>query len=517
MKIDSAWRVWMTENRTSARLAFILRLLATAVSSAMSLVWAPLLLAPMGDKLYGLFLSFQMIPRLGGLGDMGITGAISIRTGQMLGRNEQERATRFLASARGLMLIVSPILAVTFFLLSPWLPGWLHFENVPGAGSLTLLFQTGALFLFVMIAGGYIYAVNTAAGNIVWLILPTLFLSQAGILGHWMLARAGSPLWLQNLSYVVSSALAVITVWWLLKVAHPPLARLRPITLDKSIGRELISTSGWVYLYTIGGLIFSATDRLLINAGIGAEAVPSYAFNYKPCELALQVVAAACIATQAKITQWIANPAEETQQRVRREVQRLCMVQALFGVVFAFGYLALDNLFISLWVGDAYRAPQALQWAFALTLAITAGGDAGIQTSALCGQNGMRTAGLSVGGTGLLNLLLSFVAMRFHSVIGIAYATVLAQTILSLFLSWYTCRHLQLSFFQWSKRSWLLPVSAVAIAALMQNYIGSKTWPRVGLLLAIFAILAVFYAKLLGFNREFLRVELSILRRYLPR
>jgi len=270
---------WLWANRTSARAAFVLRIFSMGFSAVMSWVWIRLLVHAMGKELYGLFISFQAIPRLGGLGDLGISGAVAIRTGRMLGRNEEGRLAEFLASARSLFVILGILLGAVFFGLSPYLSAWLHFKAEPGSGSLTLLFQTGALALLVTIIGGYVHSVNAGANNIIWPIIPGVLLTQGALLGHWLLARAGCPLWAQHCSYVVSSLILTVVVWWLLRVAHPALAMLRPLTTQRVYWRELLSTGGFVYLYGLGAVVFTMTDRLLVNAGFGAAVVASYFLN----------------------------------------------------------------------------------------------------------------------------------------------------------------------------------------------------------------------------------------------
>lgn len=484
-------------------------------SAVMSLVWTRLLVHSMGSALYGLFVSFQAIPRLGGLGDFGISGAVGIRTGQMIGRNEQGRLIAFLASARALFLVVAPLLGGIFFLLSPFLPAWLGFKGVPGSGSLTLLFQTGAVALFLTVLGGYIYSVNAGTNNIVWPIIPSFVLAQVSLLGHWLLAQGGYPLWVQNCSYLLTSMIGVVVVWWLLKIAHPAFSALRPITVNLVLWRELLSTSGWFYLYTLGGFIFTMTDRLLVNGGFGASTVTAYVLNYKPCEMAMQVLLSATFASQTKINQWIANPAPEAQERARQEVQRLNLFQSAVGVACALAYLALDNLFVDYWVGPAYQMPTNLQWAFALTLAITAAGDAGIQMAGLCGPKGLRKAGLAIGLTGLLNLALSLAAMRNGWLVGIAYATVVAQTVLSIVLAFHTCRYLKIPVTMWLVRSWLLPVLAVLALAVGNVWINTMRWSGALSLLAIGAVVWLLYARLAGLNRDFFAHEWKAIRRML--
>src|SRR4051812_41970458 len=91
---------WLQRNRTSARMAFVWRMIAMGLGSLFSLLWARLLLHAMGDPLMGLFQSFQALIRLGGLGDFGITGALSLKVGTTLGRGGDAGLESLLASAR---------------------------------------------------------------------------------------------------------------------------------------------------------------------------------------------------------------------------------------------------------------------------------------------------------------------------------------------------------------------------------------------------------------------------------
>lgn len=468
-----------------------------------------MLVARMGDKLYGLFMSFAAIPRLGGLGDMGVSGAISLRTAQMIGRGEHDRLRTFLASARAFVLILSLLLSGLFFLLSPWLPGWFGFESSPGAGSLVILFQTGAAVLLLMVGGGYVYSVNFGFGNVLWPIMPLMLLAQAALFGHWLLAGHQHPLWVQNLPYLASSLLSLLVVWWLLRAAHPWLAELWPLRINLADWKELLSTSGWMYLFSIGNFVFTMTDRLLINAVIGSSAVPSYLFNYKPVELALQVVAAACVAAISKLYQWIANSSAASQARARQELERLSFFQNAFGVMAALAYLNLNDAFIARWVGDAYRAPMVLQYAFALTLAITAGGDALVQAAGMCGPNGLRTGAFAMVSSAVINFGLSFYAVQQSSVAGVAFATVLAQSLLSLTLARHTCSHLGLPYFSSVLKIWVLPVLGVSLGVYFRT-----SFTNIPALVGANAALCLILLWALGARRSLISNELKILRSF---
>ncbi len=516
----TAWkkaRAWLRANRSSARMAFLLRIATMALGAIMSLVWPRLLLDLIGTAVMGNWIAFQRALRLSGLGDFGLSGALAVRAGQMIGRGEEEKLRPFLASARTVLLGMAMALGLAFCLFAPWIPRWLDFNAVPGTGSLTMLFVVGGITITLGLVVGYFTSLNAAYATVTWPIVPVFLLGQLAFAGQWLIARGGGPLWAQAIAPVVATAIQGVALWWMVRAAHPWLGELTPLGRDRKLWRELVGASGWIYLYSLGNLIFTATDALLINKGFGPAAVTPYQFNYRLVELAVQVIGSASFIGQSKINLWIHSPDPELRERARAAVQRLCMFQSLLGTFAALGYLAVDSQFIRLWVGAEHQVPMILQWAFAFNLAVTMSGDSGIQVAGLCGANGLRTAGIAIGATALLNLALSYVALRCGSIAGIAWATVLAQSILSIVLARYLCRHLQLPLWRWCLRSFVLPVVFVAAIAAVQWKVGSTTWSGAGVLLVVAAVLAVLHAWLGGVNRDFIRHELAILRSFLPR
>jgi Na+-driven multidrug efflux pump len=159
----------------------------------------------------------------------------------------------------------------------------------------------------------------------------------------------------------------------------------------------------------------------------------------------------------------------------------------------------------------------AWQVAFACNLVVSTGGDAGIQLATRCGDKGIRTAGLAIGATGLLNLGLSIVFMRLGSITGIAVATVIAQSVLSLSLGWYTCRHLGFPATRWAAKSWGLPLAIVLIAALIKAGLPGYSFSHIGILSGCYAVLLLAATRLAGVNLETLHAEWAVLRSMLKR
>lgn len=503
---------WLRKNRTSARTAFGLRLFVMAANGVGSFFWTRLLLRAMGDKLNGLFIAYQAVVTLGGLGDLGMGGAVALRAGQALGRRDESGLRAFLANARSVFLILSLCTFAVLFLLAPFLPKWLHFESVPGAGSFTTLFMVGAASAGLVIFNSYFQNLNYACGTVVWPILPSFFLVQISLCSHWLLARSGAPLWLQITPYLGMAVIMLLLIKSMVNWAHPGLGNLFPLHFQAAEWKFLLSSSAWAYLCSLGNLIYTSTDQLVIKVGFPSEILPRYRYNYRLCEIALQLVTTASLVSMPKVTQWMASKLTAERQRAVTEIRRLNQFQVVLGCAAALGYLAIDDLVIRFWLGPGYQASIGWEIAFALNLAITAGGDSCIQVAGRCGANGIRTAGIAIGSTGLINLLLSIVSMKLGSITGIAVATVIAQSFLSVILGVYICNELRMARFEWLSRSWAIPMGVIGVAALLKWWLPRYSLVAFALLAGCYVCLFFAAAWLSGINREMIRSEIATFR-----
>lgn len=503
---------WLLRHRANARLAFGLRTLSLGVAAVAALVWARLLVGTLGVELYGLFLAFVAISQLGGLGDFGLAGAVGIRMSGMLARREDEAGRRFLANARGVFLVLAGALFLLVLAASPWLPELFRFAPLPGAGSLPLLFAIGGAGVGLLVLGGYISNLNYIHGNLVWPIVPTLVLTQLTFAGQWLLASTRAPLWAQYSVQVATSAVALGLGWWMLRVSHPWLGELRPVRFDRAEGCRLGRTSVWAYFATLGSLIYTTTDSILINAGFGSSALPAYRFNYKLCELCVTLLGSMSFVALPAIVARLLGADEMQRSFGLSGVERLQRFQVVAATAAGLGYLCVNDWFIRLWVGPAFQVPLALQVAFALNLAITISGDIGIQLIGRLHQRGLRLAALTIAGTGLLNLALSLVAVRLGSILGIAVATVIAQSVSSLILSRATSRAIGLDSRRWAARAWLFPFVVVALGGTARWLLPPDSFaPAVALVAICIALLATL-AWLAGIPRRMLLDEWERLR-----
>ena len=506
-------REWLMRNRTSVRLAFGLRILAMGLSALLSFVWTRLLLRAMGDELNGLLTTFQGVYRLGGLGDLGMSAVVGVRGGEMLARGDEAGLRKMLASARSLFAVLAVTVLLVFTCLAPWLPNWLQFHPQHGGGSMQLLFVVGGLNAALVIAAGYLHSLNYAHGTVTWPILPAVLIGQTlAPFAHWLLALHQAPLWAQHLPYIGSSILTAWLALKMLKWSHPWLGQLRPFGFDLALWKTLAQASGWFYLLSLGNAIYTTTDRLVINAWFGSAIIPRYHNNYKLCDLGVTLVLTGSLVSLPKITQWFADSTQAARDRLRTEAVRLNIFQIVLGCAVALFYLTFNDLIVRLWLGPQYKGDLLWQAAFACNLVVTTGGDAGIQISTRCGDRALKIAGLAVAGTGVLNLALSILSAMLGSITGVAVATVIAQSVLSLVLGKLTCRHLGLSAMSWSARSWLLPLGCVLVAAAYKSILPDLTLSHILQMAGCSAVLFVATCALAGLNMELVRSEWKTIR-----
>jgi hypothetical protein len=271
----------------------------------------------------------------------------------------------------------------------------------------------------------------------------------------------------------------------------------------------------------LGNKVFRSTDALVITFGFALGTLVPYQCNYKFCDLALFLVFTASFVALPKITQWMVSNEPADRERVRLEMRRLNQFQTLLGCGAALAYLAGNDIFMKIWWyhRDNVVAPAALvlQLAFALNLAVTASGDAGLQLALRSGKPGLRWAGTFVAITGVLNLGLSILAMKMGSLWGIAMATVVAQSVDSLGCSFYICRFLKMPWWPWVLRGWLFPLLGIALAGWLRMMWPMDSILHATLLIGAYAVMFLAAAWGLGVDAGFIKGELKLVQKFIGR
>lgn len=509
---------WFYRQRASIRLALILQIVVRILFSVLSLIWTPLLLRNMGDALNGVYLNFQRITSLGGLGDLGMGGAVNIRTSRLLGQRKEGELRDFLAAARGIFLLMAVVAGIVFLVVSPHVFRGLEFGDNSRTGSWPMLSLVGAIAISFVVLNSYVSNLNYGCANIVLPIVPAFLVTQAAILCHWLLARQHAPLWAQYVPYVFGAALTHIFGWLYVKNSFASLAVLWPLRFNRKQFIDLFGSSFWVYLSAVGAGIWVTTDMLLITARFGPEIIPAYQYNYKLCELAAFVINSANVAGMSKIAQWIASPEAPVRERGIQEIMRLGKFQTVLGCAAALIYLNVNDWFMRLWLGPEYQVPFLWQIAFAASVAVAGSGQMVCALAQRCSDKGLRIVGTTALFTALLNFGLSFTAMKLSpvlginlSIFGIGMATVIAQSSRDIFIGRYAAGHLNISLWKLNIKNWVLAVSTIACGYILRLN-SERSGPDIFMMIMIQTAWLLIVVRLAGVTLKDLQREKAILK-----
>jgi len=448
---------WLLHVRTSGRLAFLLRMAIIGPSSLLSLWWARALLHAMGPNNYGLFMAFQGVLSLAALGDFGMGGALQIRTMRLLAHDQTSELQLLHATARFLFLGLATTGLILFLCFSPWLPLFFHFVETPASGSLTALFIAGGLYAFFVFLSGYYQTTLYAVGTVSWPVLPPTLVFHLGSAFQLLCALNHAPLWLQMLPSVVLAAGCLFLYRQMVHVSHPYLGGPLPLRLVPAYAKTLLQSSFWAYLFTVSYSIYTATDRLMVNAGFGASQVTPYLLNYKLCDMALMLIIGIGFVGLPKIVTNILSPEPERKKMGRAGAEKLRKIQTFLGCAAGIVYLTVNNVFVYWWFGPHVVVPLSLQLAFAFTLLLVVSSETAIQFWGRLSETGLRNAAVTAILSSLVNLGLSYVAMSVGWIAGIAWATWLARAFLAWFAIRAVCAEFQISNFHWLSNVFLIP------------------------------------------------------------
>jgi hypothetical protein len=97
---------------------------------------------------------------------------------------------------------------------------------------------------------------------------------------------------------------------------------------------------------------------------------------------------------------------------------------------------------------------------------------------------------------------------------GIAMATVVAQSVLSLAASFFTCKYLQIAWLPWALKGWLFPVAGIVCAGWLRMKLPADSAQNLLLLAGAYAALLLAAAWALGVRPAYIKEELQILSKF---
>lgn len=506
---------WLLQIRTSGRIAFLLRLAVMFPSMLLSLWWARALVHVMGANNYGLFMAFQGVMSLVGLGDMGIGGALLVRTSRLLAHKQTAELHQLHSTARALFLGLASFGLILVLVFSPWLPDLFRLIQTPASGSLSTLFIIGGFYAFFGLLTGYYTTTLYAVGTVSWTVLPPILVFHLGSAFQLLCALFHGPLWLQMVPSLVLTVGCLFLYRRMVRMSHPDLTGPLPLKFDPACARILLHSSFWAYLFSISSCIYIATDRLMVNAGFGASQLTPYLLNYKLCDIALALIINIGFVVMPNVIAGILSPEPDRKKEGIEKAEKVRRVQTFLGCAASIFYLVVNDVFVRWWFGANAAVSLDLQLAFAFTLLLTAASESAIQLWGRLNEAGLQKAAIAAIVSAIINLELSYVAMSIGWIAGIAWATWIARGIFALLAIRAVCGEFQISPRGWLGNVFLVPSIMLVSSFLLIRWISPHTTSQELVLVGSNLALLLLGFFLCGLRPGLFHEEIAALRKLL--
>ncbi len=331
------------------------------VGALLSIAVAPLLVISFDSAGYGLWALGMAITGFGGLVSLGAGVSCTKYVADHLSVDRPDLAIQSVRAALTIVLVAGASLIALTALSAPMLAGYLFERMGDGREVALVLLLGGSLLALQEIDGVFTGALR---GVQRFDLAAQVDVSLRVV---WILVVIGTAWWYQDVLFTLgaSNLVYVAKIFMKAYVARRilgneiviPTRRLESILIVVEFGK-------WVSLQTLGGLLFSVVDRLVVGAVFGASDLARYSIC---AQLAQAVHALHAVALQP-IFPWVAS---RTTSREYRKGLRLLTIAALGG--FACLIIPLVLIFVAEVVLDWWMGASFSEENFHLCRALLAG------------------------------------------------------------------------------------------------------------------------------------------------
>jgi len=442
----------------------------------LAFVLAPLLVAGLGDRRYGLWSLVESILAYLFLFEGGVGASLVRYVAKFEELHDRESLNAVFSTTLALMsatgVAVLTILAVLAF-------GWTHPLGVPAD------LVTDVRWLLLLLGGnlalglplGVFPAILDGLGRFPTKVTIRIFcnLAQAVIL-IWIL-RTGADLPMvalvisgANLIQLVLQAAAVFT--------HLPHLRFTPRRVRwgslRLIGRYTFSA----LLVMIAARVSFQSDSLVIGAFLSLEAITFFALASKLVEYAKAFLRSAFGVITPDISRWEARGATDAIRRAFLDGTRWTLYLILPVQV---GFWMLGRAFLALWIGPVH-ATQAYPVLAILCVPLALSLAQAVASRILYGIERINGFAAITVAEAILNLLLSLALVSPLGIAGVALGTSIPACLSSVAVIWYVCRLLRVRVSDYGMTCLLRPALAVCIPAAIWAAFTARTaiesWPQ---------------------------------------
>ena len=193
------------------------------------------------------------------------------------------------------------------------------------------------------------------------------------------------------------------------------------ITLDYKIIKEYVKTSPLLIMATTGNTISQEAEPLLITIFLSPEVTTAYMITRKAADMVFRMLSVVAGSTMGSFSHLAGNADKE---KIKDVVKKLLILSFFLGTIGFASYVATNEFFVSLWVGELFVLdPNIILF---IGLGFFARNLRGLMGQFLYGLGDFNHTSKTILLEGTGRIILAMVLLRFFGVIGVPLACSIA-------------------------------------------------------------------------------------------
>ncbi len=326
----------------------------TAITIIQGLLLVPMYLYFLGANTYGLWLASGGMLGMLLLMNFGVGSLVTQRVAHAYGQKDLSRVGTYFVNGMFVYFCICLLYGAIGWILSFWIADIL---KVSGAEA-ELLKQCFRVAVVAMTIGIFNECLRSFSQAMLRPVIPMIGLAAGRVLGIlgtiWMLFD-DLGLWAIPVGMLIAECLVlIINIAYVLSLFQAIVASAK---LDKSIITEYVKTSPALLLAKSGNALSQESEPLLITMLINAEATTAYMVARKVADMVFLSISVLNGSVLGSISH-LAGEADNV--KIRKVVSNFLSVAFILSLVGFSIYVAVNNTFLALWVGENYAFDQYL-------------------------------------------------------------------------------------------------------------------------------------------------------------
>jgi O-antigen/teichoic acid export membrane protein len=326
----------------------------TAITIIQGLLLVPLYLHFLGSNTYGLWLASGGILGMLLLVNFGVGNLITQRVAQAYGQKNLSEAGSYFVNGMFVYFCICLLYGAIGWILSFWIPDILKVSDVEAE----LLKQCFRIALIAMTIGVFNECLRSFSQAMLRPLIPMIGAAVGralGIVGTvWMLFD-DFGLWAIPVGMLVAECLIlIINIIYVLSLFRVIVTSAK---LEKRIIVEYAKASPVLLLAKTGNALSQESEPLLITMLLNAEATTAYMVARKVADMGFQLISVINGSILGSFSH-LAGEADST--KIKKVASSFLLLASIFSLIGFSVYVAVNNSFLTLWVGEEYAFDQHL-------------------------------------------------------------------------------------------------------------------------------------------------------------